>query len=555
ADARTRPKKRHARALAEESRKAEAAEDLRARVALAKKRRQLNAKLEGKTLGDKTERDGESTAAWLARTKRNLADTVAKQQQAEDQQREAQGDPSAATSAGATKRDLAGLRVQHGVDELVQAGKEVILTLRDSRVIDQDTGTLAEDVDELENARLARLEREETLNNRKKRKRKPLNPGVDGSETSVLDKYDSFLEEEGLEKKPKGKTSAAKALLGTDGLLEETAEQARAKAASLEKSIQEKLTTQDEESKSFRVFQQMQDYYTVEEYETLNLGAPKRRRKHDKKKKKKKKHDKDPSNSKHKTTNTIKKDKNMLLEGDDDSEGEQIIAQPLQKANRKPRRRRHVDAADIADPLDGSLDLGTVLDHARDRAQQGVLDPAKAVVGALEEASSHELGAAGDDHLVISGTSAFADTMESRVREKVREGLDDEANVAGPGGVSAALKILKKEGKLSSDRKDARGEIVVGRAGEQLQEVNAQDGLVLEYRDKDGNLLTIKEAFREQARRFHGNAPGFRKQEKRRREVERQKRMRDGADADAQARSLAALKAVQARTGNAHVRL
>lgn len=34
------------------------------------------------------------------------------------------------------------------------------------------------------------------------------------------------------------------------------------------------------------------------------------------------------------------------------------------------------------------------------------------------------------------------------------------------------------------------------------------DGFVIEYRDKDGRLLTNKEAFRQLSYQFHGKTPG-----------------------------------------------
>jgi U4/U6.U5 tri-snRNP-associated protein 1 len=50
-------------------------------------------------------------------------------------------------------------------------------------------------------------------------------------------------------------------------------------------------------------------------------------------------------------------------------------------------------------------------------------------------------------------------------------------------------------------------------------ELLVKDGVKLDYRDEFGRLLTKKEAFRRISYRFHGHAPGKKKQEKRLKQI------------------------------------
>ena len=166
----------------------------------AKNQKQLNAKLKGSTLGDSSKDDQLDTAAWLRKQKKR-----SKQREKELADRRARDMEEADNAAAYDESDLTGLRVGHKADEF-EAGEDVILTLKDSRVLGED-GELhcpyfrckADGVeDELQNVNMVD---DDKLKAAKERKRKALQQytGYDdeefdesriGQKADVLGKYD-----------------------------------------------------------------------------------------------------------------------------------------------------------------------------------------------------------------------------------------------------------------------------------------------------------------------------------------------------------------------------
>lgn len=95
----------------------------------ARNRSALNAKLKGSTLGDQSADDGLSAKAWLKKQKKRAKDN--ERALAERRAREME---EADKLASYDERDLAGLKVGHVADDF-EAGEDVILTLKDSRVL------------------------------------------------------------------------------------------------------------------------------------------------------------------------------------------------------------------------------------------------------------------------------------------------------------------------------------------------------------------------------------------------------------------------------------
>ena len=100
-------------------------------------------------------------------------------------------------------------------------------------------------------------------------------------------------------------------------------------------------------------------------------------------------------------------------------------------------------------------------------------------------------------------------------REAVAE-LEEE--VVGK-GVGKALKIFRERGMLGKStalgrNKDKSLEQQLRAFGDTKNQED--DRVKLEYFDKKGKKLTLKEAFRQMCWKFHGTMPSHRKQEKRR---------------------------------------
>ena len=96
-----------------------------------------------------------------------------------------------------------------------------------------------------------------------------------------------------------------------------------------------------------------------------------------------------------------------------------------------------------------------------------------------------------------------------------------------PDSIASALNFFKRRGQLNSNSsKSDEREIVIGRSQDSLPIVD-NDGkgdFVLEYRDKQGHLMSSKEAFRQLNYSFHGIRPGLNKQTKRLDKLNNQKK-------------------------------
>ncbi|KAJ9111364.1 hypothetical protein QFC19_001132 [Naganishia cerealis] len=162
--------------------------ETREKIAKAKNQRALNAKLRGSTLGDKAAEDAESTASWIKKNKKMQKQRAREIELARQREREQEEMDKAVYD----EDDLSGLKVAHDEDAFAE-GEEVILTLKDNRILDGDAE------DELQNVNLAD---DEALRRAKERKKKAKaqytgydddefeeDSGV-GKKRSVLSKYD-----------------------------------------------------------------------------------------------------------------------------------------------------------------------------------------------------------------------------------------------------------------------------------------------------------------------------------------------------------------------------
>lgn len=141
-------------------------------------------------------------------------------------------------------------------------------------------------------------------------------------------------------------------------------------------------------------------------------------------------------------------------------------------------------------------------------------------------------------------------------------------------GLGGVLGLLKQTGDLSrpiAQREEMRGRAKdkktyddyealdlskVVRIGDNATERDremASREVKLEYRDKNGRLLTRKEAFRELCYQFHGHGSGKRKEEKKRSQISREQSEARVASRQASEGIFGALKAAQKATGKAFI--
>ena len=130
-------------ALAESNyatRRAEAAaarseKEAKERIAKAKNARELRAKLQGKGLGEADSKEGGSASDWVKQSRKQAKARQAELEKLQKRERELEDRDREALTYG--ESDLAGLRVAHGAED-IEEGKDLILTLADKKVLDDD---------------------------------------------------------------------------------------------------------------------------------------------------------------------------------------------------------------------------------------------------------------------------------------------------------------------------------------------------------------------------------------------------------------------------------
>ncbi|WWC94765.1 hypothetical protein V866_001614 [Kwoniella sp. B9012] len=167
----------------EDMRKEKEEKDLKERIERSRNRSALNAKLKGKTLGISNEDDKLDTKSWIKQQKKREKLRAAELARRAKEMEEAD-------KAIYDERDLSGLKVGHDVDDF-EEGEDVILTLKDNRILEGDE-------DELQNVNMVD---DAAIKAAKERKRKAAEQytGYDdeefdenriGIKADILGKYD-----------------------------------------------------------------------------------------------------------------------------------------------------------------------------------------------------------------------------------------------------------------------------------------------------------------------------------------------------------------------------
>jgi U4/U6.U5 tri-snRNP-associated protein 1 len=192
-----------------------------------KNKRELYSSLKGATLGDPDTSKDEDTLKWIKRSRKKEKELAKKRlQELNNMDDAALADYSESMHCSPTSfmrnadwqcvEDLAGLKVAHDMETLGE-GEEQILTLKDSRILDNEglpsifyivsTSLTPSPEDELQNVELAEHERTRKNNELKIKKRDytgydddeftsgaPGGGGVEIAKKKILAKYDEELE-------------------------------------------------------------------------------------------------------------------------------------------------------------------------------------------------------------------------------------------------------------------------------------------------------------------------------------------------------------------------
>ncbi|RHY13082.1 hypothetical protein DYB36_002989 [Aphanomyces astaci] len=538
-------------------------------LAKSKQKRQFTEKLKGQSLGETLKQaDGGRASAldWVrqSRTKKAAAP--------------ASSAPSASTYGAA---DLKGLTVAHDA-RAFDEGDEVILTLKDQRVLTDDRNDVNDGGDELENVDMRdedrRLEREARL----KRASGPVYSGFDDDEfTTILG--------------PKKATKKPVRLLAQYDEDEDMAALREANKFALSdtgshlvEAIPQRDVDDDKGSVSLASHkkQYMEEYFTTAE---LAMFSKKQSKKLRKKKKNMRQRDDDDfvqqleadavsqtttdhgkrprdrfERARHKANvkaqAMVERMKQQHAEEDDDELGASlarsrrlalvVAATAAAKEEDNDRRvllqvsgmsqgsHRGGDAAATSghqyghihkdDPSSGGENTTMVFGESTDfdvRVKNAMDERDAARAAAVGGAEKHRGGVVTTVEEDVDDDQEGKKPMVSTVEDEEEEEEDEESSwgVDEPlvqTGMAATLALLRNRGDL----RDAIQIRQAGRANDHRErnveeELQIKDGVKLDYRDEFGRLLTKKEAFRRISYRFHGHTPGKKKQEKRLKQI------------------------------------
>lgn len=352
-------------------------------------------KLKGKGLGEVSD-DEESALKWIKKSRKREKELAAKRA------RELSEMDKSFESARYDSADLTGLKVAHDMAEFEDGG-EVILTLKDSGVLDED-----EDGIQLTNVNLEERERHRKNMDNKKKK-----PGynvyddeeftIGGASKNILSQYDEELEG------PK-RTSF---VIGQEGRI------GQGLANEPKPSIADKLKAQAV-NLSYEKMQEVKDYYTQEEAD-LKFKKPKKKKKVRRRVAETQEEEQTLENGQN--ANVQEEDQSMSVDEPspveapakkrfeeenfvDDDDLQQALARARRIANKKKQTTKRMTPEDIA----------------RNIAEQ-------------REAEQHDDNAEDTGGLIISDTSEFVNSLsmepvierEKRERERVQTEAESQA--------------------------------------------------------------------------------------------------------------------------------
>ena len=169
---------------------------LAAKIAAAKEKRTMEQRNRStKQLGEAAAADDDDMMAWVNKSRkieekrrkeerRKAEELARKLAEQDDEAEESEGDD---IYGG---KDLAGLRVRHGLEE-VNEGETMILTLKDSSILDDKLQGINEEEDELENVNVAQEhKRQKARKAATKRSDNPFGADEDDTGKKILAKYD-----------------------------------------------------------------------------------------------------------------------------------------------------------------------------------------------------------------------------------------------------------------------------------------------------------------------------------------------------------------------------
>ncbi|KAK7271827.1 hypothetical protein RJT34_28040 [Clitoria ternatea] len=501
--------------------------------------------------------------------------------------------------------NLAGVKVLHGLDKVIEGGT-VVLTIKDQPILAD--GDINEDVDMLENVEIGEQKRRDDAYKAAKKKTGVYDDKFNDDpslEKKILPQYDDPAAEEGLTLDGRGRFS---------GEAERKLEELRKRLTGVSTNTFEDLTSTGKVSS---------DYYTHEEM--LQFKKPK-------KKKSLRKRDKLDINaleaeaissglgagdlgSRKDVRRQAVKDEQQRLEAEMRNNAYQAAYDKADEASKLLRlgQTLNVNAEEDETPafIDDDEDLRKSLEKARKLAlkkqeEEGVSGPQAVALLATSNQNNETddqnptAGESRENKVVFTEMEEFVwglhideearkpesedvfmhDDEEAHIPDEeksneaggwteVKETNEDEQpnsedkveiapdetihEVAVGKGLSGALKLLKERGTLKESiewggrNMDKKKSKLVGIVDDEEKEAQNKKEIRIERTDEFGRILTPKEAFRMISHKFHGKGPGKMKQEKRMKQYQEELKMKQMKSSDTPSLSVERMREAQAR--------
>ncbi|BBN19255.1 U4/U6.U5 tri-snRNP-associated protein 1 [Marchantia polymorpha subsp. ruderalis] len=512
-------------------------------------------------------------------------------------------------SSGYGGKDLAGLKVRHGLDKVMEGGA-VVLTLKDVNVLDGDD--VNEATDELENIEMAQqIAREDAYKAAKKKTgvyEDKFNNDINAAPRTILPQYDDIVKDEGV------------VLDETGGINEESKKRLEEARLRLE-GVSAKVSLHG-------IMNIASDYFTQEDM--LQFRKPK-------KKKKLRKKDKldldeleaeavaaglgrDDLGSRNSEARREKKQLDDQAQADARKAAYDNALRKGQDASRILKEESMPQAMDVDEtelPVFGGEeedDLYKSLDKARQAALKkqreaggGPQAIAARLVALSEQSAQPSQPVPGsdieDNRLVFTDTGEFCRSLQlddviirragakdafgeedeeappeemeedtskaaggwtevselDKIHPSVEEEDDSTGGVEEPitevsvgKGLAGALSLLKERGTLKETvdwggrNMDKKRSKLVGIVDESNNQVGQRD-ILLDRVDEFGRTMTPKEAFRKLSHKFHGKGPGKMKQEKRMKQWQEELRLKQMNSGDTPLMSMEKMREAQAK--------
>ncbi|QCD85836.1 U4/U6.U5 tri-snRNP-associated protein 1 [Vigna unguiculata] len=470
--------------------------------------------------------------------------------------------------------NLAGLKVLHGLDKVMEGGT-VVLTIKDQPILAD--GDVNEEVDMLENIEIGEQKRRDEAYKASKNKTGVYDDKFNGDpslEKKMLPQYDDPAAEEGVTLDEKGRFS---------GEAEKKLEDLRRRLTGVSTNTFEDLTSSGKVSS---------DYYTHEEM--LQFKKPK-------KKKSLRKKDKldinaleaeavssglgvgDLGSRKNVRRQAIKEEQERL-EAKMRSNAYQSAYAKAEEASKLEARRlalkkhekegvsgpqaiallatsNHNNETDGQNPTAGESRENKVVFTEMEEFVWGLHIDEEARKPESEDVFMHD-----DEEAIVpdeektnegGGWTEVQETNEDEQpnKEDKEEIVPDETihEVAVGKGLSGALKLLKDRGTLKESiewggrNMDKKKSKLVGIVDDDEKETQKKREIRIERTDEFGRILTPKEAFRMISHKFHGKGPGKMKQEKRMKQYQEELKMKQMKSSDTPSLSVERMREAQAR--------